>query len=78
MKSFKPWQIAAYLTDRADQYETRSPCWVALTDAVHDIMNGTAADRIGAGEVDDLRKRVEKWRNSERTHIDPSLGVERP
>lgn len=76
MKTFEPWQVAAYLMDRADQYETSSPCWVALSDAAIDIMNGTAADRIGAGEVDDLRRRVEKWRTHERTRIDPSLGVE--
>ncbi len=73
---FAPWQIAAYLIDRADQYETESPCWVALADTAENVMNGTFADVLGAGELDDLRARVERWKSSAAKTVDPSLGVE--
>jgi len=35
---------AAYLLDRADQYDTDSGCWVALADAAHNIMLGEVED----------------------------------
>ena len=54
--------IAAYLLDRADQYETDSPCWVALSDAAANVANGDALASWHAGELDDeqLRARVER------------------
>lgn len=41
--------VAAYLLDRADQYETDSPCWIALADVAQNIMRGEviAAERNG-------------------------------
>ncbi len=46
-------QIAAYLLDRADQYEDDSSCWNALADAAEEIMSGGVAARVAAGELAD-------------------------
>jgi hypothetical protein len=54
--------VAAYLTDRADQYTTESPCWIALTDAATEVINGEVEEAAHSGELDDdLRARVRKW-----------------
>lgn len=56
-------EIAAYLVDRADQYVTDSPCWVALTDVAHNIMQGDVETWMTDGNLDeDLRRRVAAWR----------------
>lgn len=55
--------VAAYLTDRADQYDTESPCWIALTDAAEDVINGEVEAAARNGDLDeDLRRRVRKWK----------------
>ena len=56
--------VAAFLIDRADQYDAKSPCWVALADAAHGVMDGDLEQRVSEGEFDDprLMKRVNKWR----------------
>lgn len=56
--------VAAYLIDRADQYDTESPCWIALADAAHNIMNGEFEAAVAHGELDgaDLLDRVARWR----------------
>ena len=54
---------AAYLTDRADQYDTKSPCWVALTDEAANVINGEVAAADQNGDLDaELVARVTKWR----------------
>lgn len=57
--------VAAFLADRADQYETQSGFWVPLIDAAVAIMNGDFDQRVAEGELDDpkLLERVAKWRN---------------
>lgn len=75
--TFEAWEVAAYLMDRADQYETDSPCWVALSDAAHNIMDGYARGAVDAGELDDLRARVERWRKGSERKVVPDAGVER-
>ena len=52
--------VAAYLLDRADQYETDSACWVALADAAGNILAGEHLKSHREGEFDDsLRMRVQ-------------------
>lgn len=70
--------IAAYLLDRADQYETESPCWIALGDAAANIMNGEATAAFAHGELDDLLERVERLRRSgaKPKSVDPKAGIE--
>jgi len=69
--------LCAYLLDRADQYKTSSPCWVAITDCVKDLMDGTAQDRIDAGEVDDLVERVRSIGRKKKTCLRSSMPVVR-
>lgn len=55
--------VVAYLLDRADQYETQSPCWIALADAAENIMNGAVDKAVKHGEFDDeLYARVFKMK----------------
>lgn len=55
--------VAAYLLDRADQYETKSPCWVALADAAEALMNGEVEGAVVHGEFDEaLYARVDGMR----------------
>lgn len=44
--------IAAYLLDRADQYNLKSPCWVALSDMAENIARGDAEAAAAHGELD--------------------------
>lgn len=54
--------VAAYLTDRADQYENDSPCWVALTDAASNVVNGEVEAAEANGDLDDgIKRRVSLW-----------------
>jgi hypothetical protein len=60
--------VACYLTDRGDQYETKSPCWIALTDAAAAIISGEADVASAHGEFDEtLRQRVRRWNRKEPT-----------
>lgn len=53
--------VAAYLLDRADQYEAASGSWVALSDAAADIMNGRVDEVKGYGDLDEnLYRRVDR------------------
>ncbi len=74
-------KIAAYLLDRADQYETESPCWVALSDAAYNIMAGDATESWNHGELNDpdLLKRVDGFAKLEKSirPVVPTLGVEK-
>lgn len=67
--------IAAYLLDRADQYDTESPCWIALSDAAHNLMLGEVDASVKAGELDDLYKRVDGFRRKRPRKVSPDLGV---
>lgn len=51
--ALKPRDVAAFLLDRADQYDTSSPCWVSLADAAEDVVHGEVAARESRGEFDD-------------------------
>lgn len=53
-------QIAAYLLDRADQYDLNSGCWIALADAAHNIMLGEVEAARDNGDLDaDLFRRLD-------------------
>lgn len=55
--------IAAYLLDRADQYDTESPCWIALAHAAKGVMKGEPLEAERHGEYDaDLYRRVDGMR----------------
>ena len=67
--------VAAYLIDRADQYETSSPCWIALSDAALNLLNGDVEQRMSEGEFDgELYARVDAMRGPTKP-VEPSLGV---
>lgn len=67
---------AAYVLDRADQYETRSPCWHGLADAAHGIMSGEAAAAEAHGEFDEgLYKRVDSFKGKA-PKVRPVDGIE--
>jgi hypothetical protein len=68
--------VAAYLLDRADQYETDSPCWIGLVDAARNIASGEVERAAQCGEIDDdVLSRVRKMRKTA-VAVDPSLGVD--
>jgi len=69
--------VAAYLLDRADQYENESPCWVALSDAAENIMACEVERAKQNGELDQkLRQRVRALGGTVHA-VEPSLGVEK-
>jgi hypothetical protein len=71
--------VAAFLIDRADQYDTKSSSWIPLADAAHDVMSGDMEQRAREGEFDDaLLKRVRKWgpTPSSKTDIPATTGKE--
>ncbi len=71
----KTIDVAAYLLDRADRYETESPCWVALADAAENILVGEVARAVECGELDgSLYDRLRTMQRCARA-VDPSLGV---
>lgn len=68
--------VAAYLLDRADQYVTDSPCWIALADAAFNIVVGEVEAAKDNGDLDDsLYKRLRNARGKARP-VDPQLGVD--
>lgn len=68
--------IAAYLLDRADQYDTDSPCWIALSDAAHNLMIGEVRAAKDNGDLDQgLYKRLRRMSGSAKS-VDPKLGAE--
>jgi hypothetical protein len=72
-------EVAMYLMDRADQYENESPCWVALSDAAHNIINGAVEkDRAYNGNDPEMRRRVRAWKDKDAPErvVVPLLGVE--
>lgn len=74
-----PRQIAAYLLDRADQFDTDSACWICLAAAAQEIVNGEAQARIDHGELDDpeLLKRVDSFKTRPgRRPVDPRMGAD--
>ena len=72
----KPADYAAYLLDRADQYETDSACWVALADAAHNIMLGEVEAAKRSGELDvSLYERLSRMVGGA-SPVDPSSGVD--
>ncbi len=58
--------VAAYLLDRADQYETESSSWVGLANAAAAVMNGEIETAARCGELDDpeLLRRVRRLKGS--------------
>jgi hypothetical protein len=68
--------VAAYLLDRADQYETESPCWVGLADAAQNVMAGAVEAAEANGDFDDrLLARVDGMAG-DILSVDATLGVE--
>jgi hypothetical protein len=63
--------VAAYLLDRADQYDTSSPCWIALADAAKDILMGDHKQANLEGNLDDLTDRVRRIARVERVSREP-------
>jgi len=71
--------FARYLLDRADQYQTDSPCWIALADAAQELANGEAWSDFEHGELDgdDLKRRVKSMaRTPGARSVDPKLGTD--
>lgn len=69
--------IAAYLLDRADQYDTDSPCWIALADAAHNVMQGEIGRAKREGEFDAaLYDRVDGFGPGTARPINPKLGTD--
>lgn len=70
--------VAAYLLDRADQYETDSPCWVALADAANNVLAGA----VEAGEIDQvydtlLMRRIARMETrAALKNVNPDEGVD--
>ena len=53
--------VAAYLLDRADQYDDGSGCWVAVADCAHNVAIGEVVIAKNEGELDsDLYERVDR------------------
>lgn len=68
--------VAAYLLDRADQYETESPCWVALADAARNVMLGEVEAAKDHGELDaSLYERLARMKGVARA-VDPRAGID--
>lgn len=68
--------VAAYLLDRADQYVTDSACWIALSDAAHNIMLGEVEIARRNGDLDrSLYDRLAKIAGRSRP-VDPTSGVD--
>lgn len=67
-----PRDVAAYLLDRADQYQDHDPCWIALADAAKNILQGAVSEALQHGELDlSLYERLNQ--------MDTNLGeIERP
>lgn len=73
----KPADYAAYLLDRADQYETDSGCWVALADAAHSIMLGEVESAKRHGELDEeLYERLKESSRDAVRHVCPTDGTD--
>lgn len=68
--------VAAYLLDRAHQYDADSPCWVALADAASDVVNGEHRQSHVEGDLDGLIERVRSWRGRPGHPVQPSAGVD--
>ena len=61
LPGFTRRNVAAYLLDRADQYDTESPSWVGLADAAEAVANGEVEAAVANGEFardDDIKRRV--------------------
>lgn len=69
--------IAAYLLDRADQYDTDSPCHIALTDAAHNVMQGEIARAKRENDFDAaLYARVDSLGPGIARPVQPRLGAD--
>ncbi len=69
--------IAAYLLDRADQYDTDSPYWIALADVAHNVMQGEIARAKRENEFDEaLYARVDSFGPGVARPVDPRLGAD--
>lgn len=67
--------IAAYLLDRADQYETDSPCRIALADAARNLMLGEVKAAKDNGDLDDeLYQRLSRMTGPARS-VKPKAAV---
>ena len=64
-KLIPEWAVAAFLIDRTEQYDQGSGIYAAICERVDEVMDGKLSDDYAAGELDDLRGRVEsssRWR----------------
>lgn len=71
--------FARYLLDRADQYDTDSGCWIALSDAAQEVANGEAWSDFEHGELDGeaLKRRVQSMaRTAGARPLNPKLGTD--
>jgi len=76
LASLKPRDVAAYLLDRADQYETESPCWIALADAAENVLAGEVHRSLAENDFDDaLYARVDGMAGRVKS-VEPTLGVD--
>lgn len=67
--------VAAYLLDRADQYDTESGCWAALADAAHNVWIGEVEAAKANGDLDAaLHKRLRRMTGDAKP-VDPQMGV---
>ena len=60
---------ATYLLDRADQYKTTSPCWVAVSDCAEAVARGEASESLRTGDTEDLLSRVRRMAGKNRTPL---------
>jgi hypothetical protein len=69
--------VAAYLLDRADQYDTESACWVALADAAGNVLAGEHRRSYEENEFDaSLVARVRRMHGRAVARVNPRAGLE--
>lgn len=78
LTGFQRRVVAAYLLDRADQYDTESPCWISLSDAASAVVNGEVEAAWTHGELEDgpLLTRIAKLRGKTTRPVEPRAGVD--
>ncbi len=70
---------AAYILDRAEQYETDSGCYTALAEVAHNIMLGEVDASVADGALEpELYDRVDKMAGTRAKPrpVNPTLGVD--
>jgi len=66
-----------YLLSQADAYVTESPCWIALSDAAHNVINGEVQAALDSGELDDdLLRRVRSFKGKPPIPVHANAGID--